>query len=342
MKSSQNQKKIVVVGSTGLVGTEILRTLESSTLAVDALVLLASERSAGKIVSFRGKSHEIKKFDQSEFEDSKWVFFSGKDGLSEEFCPVAAAEGAWVIDNSAVFRMNPEIPLVVPEVNLHAIGTDPGIIANPNCSTIQLAVALAPLRDNFGLKRVIVSTYQSASGSGGEYLEDLKKDTARVLGQEGENVSPASLAFNCLPAVGTKGEGLRFSEETKLENELRKILELDDLKVCATAVRVPTFVCHAESVVIETESPIDPEAAVEIMRSFDGIEILDDFENAKFPTPRQAAGTDPVWVGRIRKANVFDNDLAFWVVADNLRKGAALNAVQIAEALTLRTADYVR
>jgi len=336
MKSTVITKKIVIVGATGLVGTEILRILESTSLEFNEIVLLASERSAGKNIIFSGQDIKVEKFDPIHFKDANWVFFSGKDGLSEDFCPVAASGGAWVIDNSAVFRMKPDIPLVVPEVNIDSVGTTPGIIANPNCSTIQLAVALAPLRDKYGLKRVIVSTYQSASGAGGDYLDTLKQESAGILNNDAEHDKSDSLAFNCLPAIGEHAENGRFTEESKLENELMKILGMDNLPVCATAVRVPTFVSHGESVVIETETPVDPLEASSVLAEFNGIEVLDDFQNRKFPTLRQAAGTDPVWVGRIRQANIFKNDLAFWVVADNLRKGAALNAVQIAEYLSLR------
>jgi len=339
MKSSpQGPFRAVIVGATGLVGMEMIRTLERLPLPVDELILLASERSAGRKIAFRGVEHAVRAFDPSAFQDARWVFFSGKDGLSEENCPAAASAGAWVIDNSAVFRLTEGVPLVVPEVNMHAVGPRPGIVANPNCSTIQLAVALAPIRDNYGLRRVIVSTYQSASGAGGEYLEELVADSGKYLG-EGEGAVPVdSLAFNCLPAVGSLDEGARYSEETKVEKELRKILEMDDLGVCATAVRVPTMVSHCESVVVETERLIDPGDARRVLASAPGIKVLDDPAGGAFPTPRLAEGTDPVWVGRIRRAGVFENDLAFWVVADNLRKGAALNAVQIAVALNEREA----
>jgi aspartate-semialdehyde dehydrogenase len=329
----------VIVGATGLVGSAIIKTLERFPLPVDSLIALASSRSAGKQVEFRGETTLVEEFDPAAFRDARWVFFSGKDGLSEEYCPVAASEGAWVIDNSASFRMAADIPLVVPEVNLHAVGSRPGIIANPNCSTIQLAVALAPLRDAFGLRRVIVSTYQSASGAGGDYHDQLVTDSRAFLNDGEDSVTDESLAFNCLPAVGSLSGNGRFSEESKLENELRKILELADLPVCATAVRVPIMVSHCESVVIETEKPIDTESARGILSGSEGIKVLDDPVNNAFPTPRMATGTDPVWVGRIRTAGVFENDLAFWVVADNLLKGAALNAVQIAQAIHDRVSE---
>ncbi len=337
MSSSYPQNKVVLVGATGLVGTEILRTLERLPLPIDFLVPMASERSAGKEITFRNERKTVELFDPGAFRGARWVFFSGKDGLSEEFCPVAASEGAWVIDNSSVFRLKEDVPLVVPEVNMHSVGDRPGIIANPNCSTIQLAVALAPIRDSLGLKRVIVSTYQSASGAGNEYNDKLRDDASIFLSEGPDSVDADSLAFNCLPAVGSIDEDGRFGEETKLERELKKILDMELLPVCATAVRVPTFVSHCESVVVETESPVDPVDARRILKAFPGIEIIDDPENRAFPTPRRAEATDPVWVGRIRRACVFENDLAFWVVADNLRKGAALNAVQIAVELDRRT-----
>jgi aspartate-semialdehyde dehydrogenase len=310
--------------------------LERLPLEVDSLSLLAGHRSAGRNVSFRGQGHVVREFDPSCFNGAKWVFFGGKDGLSEEFCPAAASEGAWVIDNSSVFRLLDNYPLVVPEINLHAVSGSSGIIANPNCSTIQLAVALAPIRDSVGLKKVIVSTYQSVSGAGGDYLEKLEKDSRKVLEGGESDIEPDSPAFNLLPAIGPLGDDNRFGEEYKLERELRKILEMPGLPVVATAVRVPTRFAHGESVVIETEKPIDPESARSLWRSVAGITVLDDPAGLSFPTPRIAAGTDPVWVGRTRRARIFDNDLAFWVVSDNLLKGAALNAVQIAVALNDR------
>ena len=333
MSATQKPDKTVVVGATGLVGSEIVRTIERLHLPVDSLFLLASERSAGKMVEFQGNELTVQEFSSDFFRDAKRVFFSGKDGLSEEFCQVAADEGAWVIDNSSVFRMREDIPLVVPEINIDAVGETPGIIANPNCSTIQLAVALAPIRDNYGLRRVIVSTYQSASGAGGDYLDALMQDTALFLEKGWEAVGRDSLAFNCLPAVGSLEEGGRFSEETKLEIELKKILGMPDLKVSATAVRVPVAISHSESAVVETDKPIDPDDVRSLLDSMPGIGVLDNPDGRNFPTARQAELTDPVWVGRIRKAGIFENDLAMWVVADNLRKGAALNAVQIAVSL---------
>jgi aspartate-semialdehyde dehydrogenase len=336
MSATPKSHKTVIVGATGLVGTEIIRTLERFPLPVDSLDLLATARSAGQQVEFRGDKFTVKEFSPDFFRDAEWVFFSGKDGLSEEFCPVAANEGAWVIDNSSVFRMHDDVPLVVPEINLDAVGDIPGIIANPNCSTIQLAVALAPIRDKYGLRRVIVSTYQSASGAGGEYLDALMKDSELFLEKGWEALGRDSLAFNCLPAVGDLQEGERFSEETKLENELKKILNMPDLKISATAVRVPVAISHSESVIVETEKPADPSDVRRLLDSMPGIGVLDHPESRNFPTPRQAEFTDPVWVGRIRKAGIFDNDLALWVVADNLRKGAALNAVQIAVAINER------
>ena len=333
MTSISSQNNVVIVGATGLVGTQLVRVLERLPLPVNSLSLLAGHRLAGKNVSFRGQEHTVREFDPSHFKGAKWIFFGGKDGLSEEFCPVAASEGAWVIDNSSVFRLDDKYPLIVPEINLHAVKGSCGIIANPNCSTVQLAISLAPIRDSVGLKKVIVSTYQSASGAGGDYLEKLENDTQKVLDGRESDIKPDSLAFNLLPAIGPIGDNGRFGEEFKLEKELRKILEMPDLPVVATAVRVPTRIGHGESVVIETEKPIDPEKARSLWKSGKGIEVLDNPETASFPTPRIAAGTDPVWIGRARRARVFENDLAFWVVSDNLLKGAALNAVQIAVAL---------
>jgi aspartate-semialdehyde dehydrogenase len=339
MKATNTQNKVVIVGATGLVGTALVHTLERLPLDVDSLVLLASHRSAGKSVSFRGHEYTVELFDPAHFKGAKWVFFGGKDGLSEEFCPVAASEGAWVIDNSSVYRLRDDVPLVVPEVNLHTVEGTSGIIANPNCSTAQLALALGPIRDKAGLKRVIVSTYQSASGAGAEYLKQLEDDTRAVLDFGESAVGDNSLAFNLLPAIGSLEKGNRFGEEFKLEQELKKILEMPKLRVCATAVRVPTKYTHSESVVIETERPLSKEDARSLWSGYDGITVLDDIDSMKFPTSRIVAGTDPVWIGRIRKAGIFENDLAFWVVADNLLKGAALNAIQIAVALSHRESE---
>lgn len=337
MTETNINEKTVIVGASGLVGNALIKTLERFSFSTGELVLLASHRSVGKSVSFRGQEIKIKEFDPKYFSNAKWVFFSGKDGLSEEFCPVAEKEGAWVIDNSAVFRLRHEIPLVVPEINMHCIGDTPCIIANPNCSTIQLAVVLAPIRDAVGLRKVIVSTYQSASGAGLELLEQLEADTRNILDHgEKSAVDEKSLAFNLIPAIGGLCQDGRFGEEYKLEHELRKILEMPDLPVVATAVRVPTRFCHGESVVIETEEPIDPETARSILGRAPGIKMLDNQETMEFPCPRISTGTDPVWVGRIRRARVFNNDLAFFIVADNLLKGAALNAVQIAVELEKR------
>jgi aspartate-semialdehyde dehydrogenase len=328
--SATKSRKVVLVGATGLVGSAIIQTLERFPIDPEPLVLMATKKSADRKVRFRGTEMRVEEFDPSAFDDAWVVFFSGKDGLSEKYCPIAAGKGAWVIDNSAVFRMADGVPLVVPEVNPHEIGPAPRLIANPNCSTVQLAVVLNPIRKNFGLKRVIVSTYQSASGAGSEYLAQLNRDTAESLEKGFGGLDASSLAFNCLPDVGSQDIDGKFSEEVKLENELRKILGMPDLPVCATAVRVPTQVGHGESVVIETEKPADPDEVRSLLGESDGIAVEDEFEAREFPTPRKATGMDDVYVGRIRRAGIFENDLAFWVVADNLLKGAALNAVQIA------------
>lgn len=329
--NARDKSKVVIVGASGLVGSTFVRSLERLPLKIDELVLFGSEKSAGYPETFKGKPNPIRLFDPSEFKDAKFVFFSGAEWLSEQFCMHANKQGAWVIDNSSVFRMKAGVPLVVPEINLHTIGDEPQIIANPNCSTIQLAVALAPIRDKYGLKRVIVSTYQSASGAGNQYFTQLLDDSRTFL-ETGDNskIPEDSPAFNCHPDVGSPSKERRFSEETKLIFELRKILEMPDLPVCATAVRVPTPFGHGESVVIETEKPVKHDSVRRLLKGKPGIEVMDGWKNRSFPTPGGVTGTDEVWIGRIRKAGVFENDLAFWVVADNLLKGAAVNAIQIA------------
>jgi aspartate-semialdehyde dehydrogenase len=340
MTNPISRQKVVIVGATGLVGVQLVKTLERLSLDVDELVLLASHKSAGKSVSFRGRDYEVQEFNPVHFKGARWVFFGGKDGLSEQYCPAAALEGAWVIDNSSMFRLKDGIPLVVPEINMHAITGTSGIIANPNCSTIQVALALAPIRDRVGIERVVISTYQSVSGAGGEYLKTLEHDTRKILDGFENEVDVNSPAFNLLPAIGPLEADGRFGEEYKLEHELRKILEMPDLPIVATAVRTPTRWTHGESVVIETRDPITPDDANNFWRVTHGISVLDDAKALSFPNPRIAVGTDNVWIGRVRRARIFKNDLAFWVVADNLLKGAALNAVQIAVELDERAKRF--
>lgn len=326
--------RVGVVGATGAVGQELLKVLEERNFPVDELVPYASERSRGKKITFKGAEIEITVLDKESIKGCEVYLFSAGAGTSKGYAPLAAGNGI-VIDNSSAFRMEPDVPLVVPEVNPDDVRWHKGIIANPNCSTIIMVVALKPLHDAFGLKRVIVSTYQSVSGTGMKAIEELDRQTRDyVYGKEPECVVyPYPIAFNLIPHIDVFYDSGYTKEEMKMVLETRKIMHLEDLKVTATCVRVPTFRCHSEAVTVETEKPVTVERAREALENASGVKVMDDFSKNIYPTPRELAGTDEVYVGRIRDALVFENGLSMWVVADQLRKGAALNAVQIAELL---------
>lgn len=333
---------IAVVGATGAVGREMIRTLEERDLPIESLRLLASPRSAGQEVSFREQSIRVEVAAPEQFEGVDIALFSAGGGVSQELAPEAWARNCLVIDNSSAWRMDPDCPLVVPEVNPHALDFygRKGIVGNPNCSTIQMVMALKPLHDAFGLKRVVVSTYQSASGAGQKGIEELNEQTVAALrlGEVKAETFAHQLAFNLLPHIDVFLEDDYTKEEHKMIGETRKILETPDLAVYPTCVRVPVFTCHAESVLIETERPISVPEARELLLTFPGIEVQDDPASALYPMPIEANNTDPVYVGRIRQMPNDPHHLSMWVVSDNLRKGAALNAVQIAE---LMIADYL-
>ncbi len=334
---------VAVVGATGAVGKAMLDCLSSRGFPFANLRLFASARSVGKKIECAGKKWECGLLSKGCFEGVDFAFFDASDEVSRDWVPEARAAGAFVIDNSATFRMDPEVLLAVPEVNgeaLIAIARNPGaLIAGPNCTTAQLVVALKPLHDRYGLKRVIVSTYQSVSGAGASAIEELRSQTSDVLaGKEAKAVKlKHPIAFNCIPQIGSfiKSTVLdgATSEEEKVILETRKILGLPDLKVSCTAIRVPTIACHAESVSAEFEKRPDPVEARELLSHFRGIKVLDDPTAGTYPMNLHATGHDPVYVGRIRKDPSHDFGLQFWVVADNLRKGAALNAIQIAETI---------
>ncbi len=324
---------VAVVGATGAVGEEMLKVLEERRLPVHRLVPLASERSAGRSVNFHGEEIDVVAINDAAFDEVDVALFSAGADISEEYAPIAASKGAFVIDNSRAFRMDPDVPLVIPEVNQSALKSTSKIIANPNCSTIQMVMALKPLHEAAKLKRVVVSTYQSASGAGRDAMNELRDQTIALLNFGDPKVEHFSrrLAFDALPHID-RFEGDGFTrEEQKMINETRKILDLPDLSVCATCVRVPIFVGHAMSVNAEFEQALSLEAAQAALDKFPGI----DFRRAAddYPVAADAAGHDDVFVGRLRKDPSTDNGFAFWVVADNLRKGAATNAVQIAETL---------
>ena len=329
---------VAVVGATGAVGRVMLSILEERKFPVDTLLPLASARSAGQQVEFAGRKITVQELKADSFEGVDIALFSAGGSISKEFCPIAAKAGCVVIDNSSAFRMDKDIPLVVPEVNPHAIGDNPGIIANPNCSTIQMVVALKPIHDRYKIKRVVVSTYQSVSGSGQKAIEELKSQTGQALNGQAvaKAVYPHQIAFNCLPHIDVFLDSGYTKEEMKMVNETRKILEDDAIQVSPTTVRVPVFYAHSEAVNVETESEIDVQELRQILSQAPGVRLVDAPEKNEYPLATDAAGKDEVMVGRIRAD--LDNPRAvnLWIVSDNLRKGAALNAIQIAEVLTRR------
>ncbi len=326
--------RVAVVGATGMVGAEMLRVLEQRAFPVSELVPVASARSAGKTVTFRGKPHTVVEIAPEVFEGIDLALFSAGGGTSRQWSPIAAAKGALVVDNSSAFRADPECPLVVPEVNPDAAGNRPkGIIANPNCSTIQMVVALKPLHDEGRLKRVVVATYQAISGAGATAVaafEAQEEATARGDDVDKEKLS-GQLSRNLLMHWKPDPETGYQEEELKMVSETRKIFGDPSIAVSPTAVRVPVVTAHSEAVTVETHAPIAVERARELLRAAKGIEVVDDFEKGVYPQPIDAAGRDPVYVGRIRQDVGNPGGIQMWVVSDNLRKGAALNAVQIAE-----------
>lgn len=328
---------IAIVGATGLVGQEMLKILEERNFPVGSLTLLASERSTGSSLSFKGKSVKVSLLSDATFEGIDIGLFSPGASVSAVYAPKAASEGCTVIDNTSQFRMDKDVPLVVPEVNPHAIKgyRKKGIIANPNCSTIQMVVALKPIHDAAGIKRVVVSTYQSTSGAGKDAMDELLKQTKAILNHEEpeNNVFPHRIAFNCLPQIDVFLDNRYTKEEMKMIKETQKIFEDDSIQITATTVRVPVFIGHSESINIETEKKISAEEAIKILSSAPGIKVMDDPSSDVYPMSSDASEIDEVMVGRIREDESIENGLNIWVVADNLRKGAALNAIQIAEIL---------
>ncbi|MBF0309323.1 MAG: aspartate-semialdehyde dehydrogenase [Magnetococcales bacterium] len=330
---------VAVVGATGNVGREMLRTLEQRNFPVGELHLLASSRSAGNHIEFRGRDVVVKDLETFDFTGCQIGLFSPGAKVSAVHAPRAAAAGCVVIDNTSFFRMDPDVPLVVPEVNPHHMADfrKKNIIANPNCSTIQMVVALKPLHDAATIRRVVVSTYQAVSGAGKEAMDELFEQTRAVYLPGGKPVPPKKfakeIAFNLVPQIDVFLESGYTKEEMKMVNETRKILD-PDIRVTATAVRVPVMNCHSESINIETEKHLTVARAREILAGAPGVVVLDDTTTpGGYMTPKEASGTDATFVSRIRQDESIDNGLNLWVVADNLRKGAALNAVQIAEAL---------
>tara|TARA_R100000005_G_scaffold57765_6_gene29077 strand:+ start:3538 stop:4563 length:1026 start_codon:yes stop_codon:yes gene_type:complete len=332
------QYDVAVVGATGAVGETMMSILEERDFPVRTLYPLASARSAGKTVKFRGKSVRVTDLAEFDFSQAQIGLFSAGGSISEEFAPKAAAAGCIVIDNTSHFRRDADIPLVVPEVNLSALAgyTQRNIIANPNCSTIQMLVALKPIYDAVGIERINVCTYQAVSGTGKEAIEELAGQTARLLnGQSIEcEVYPKQIAFNVLPHIDTFQDNGYTREEMKMVWETQKILGDDSIQVNPTCVRVPVFFGHSEAVHIETREKISAAAARKLLEDFPGITVLDERVDGGYPTAvTESAGKDAVFVGRIREDISHPRGLDLWVVSDNVRKGAALNSIQIAEAL---------
>ncbi len=328
---------VAVAGATGAVGTQMVQCLEERNFPVKMLRPLASERSLGKAVSFHGQDIPVEVLTEKSFEGIDIALFSAGGGTSLKFSPMAAASGAVVVDNSSAWRMDPEVPLVVPEVNPGDIAQykTKGIIANPNCSTIQMVVVLKPIHDAARIKRVVVSTYQAVSGTGQKAVEELAGQVRALLsGQDPEiKVYPYRIAFNVFPHIDVFLENGYTKEEMKMVLETRKIMGDDTIRVSATTARVPVFYGHSESVNIETEKKISPTQVRELLAQAPGVKVVDDPANRMYPMPLDAAGQDLTLVGRIREDASIANGIDLWIVADNIRKGAATNAVQIAEIL---------
>ncbi|HII4468931.1 aspartate-semialdehyde dehydrogenase [Clostridium perfringens] len=318
---------VAIVGATGNVGRKFLEILEERNFPVKELYLFASKRSAGKTLKFKGEDVLVEELCEANIENKKidFALFSAGGSVSLEFAPIFAKHGAVVIDNSSAWRMDKEVPLVVPEVNPEDVKWHNGIIANPNCSTIQAMVALKPLYDKYGIKRIVYSTYQAVSGAGIQGILDLQEGTTKKF--------PYPILGNVIPHIDVFLDNGYTKEEIKMIEETKKILHDDNLRITATTVRVPVLNAHSESINVELNSEFELENVIDLFNSSKGIIVHDDVENLKYPTPLELSGKDEVFVGRIRRDFSLDNGLNLWVVADNIRKGAALNAIQIAEIL---------
>lgn len=321
--------KIAVVGATGMVGQEMLKVLEEQQIKIDELVPVASKKSVGKLVEFSGKSYPCVDLDTALTMSCDYALFSAGGDTSLAYAPKFAAAGTRVIDNSSAWRMDPNVPLVVPEINFESIQENHMIIANPNCSTIQLVMTLAPLHQKYGVDRVVVSTYQSISGTGVKAVQQMENERNN---QEGEKAYAYPIDRNCIPQCDVFTENDYTKEEMKLTNETKKIVD-DRIQVVATAVRVPVVGGHSESVNVRFHSPIEVDEVKNILSNTPGVQVVDDPSNAQYPMPIYAHRKDEVFVGRIRKDFTEENTLNLWIVSDNLRKGAATNAVQIVKAL---------
>jgi aspartate-semialdehyde dehydrogenase len=334
---SKKQFHVAVAGATGAVGNQMIACLEERNFPVASIKFLASSRSAGKKLNFRGTPVVVEEMTENSFKGMDIALFSAGGSTSEKFAPAAAASGCVVIDNSSAWRMDPQVPLVVPEVNSHAIAgyKQKGIIANPNCSTIQMVVALNPIHKAFGIKRIVVSTYQAVSGTGQKAIVELDNQVRAILSNQPieRKVYPHRIAFNCLPHIDVFLDNGYTKEEMKMVWETQKIMEDETIGVTATTVRVPVFYSHSESINIETRRPITPAAVRDLLATAPGVKVVDDLKTNTYPMPIDTAGQDLTFVGRIRQDESIPNAINLWVVADNIRKGAATNAVQIAEIL---------
>ena len=334
---TQKKYNVAVAGATGLVGTQMIKCLEERDFPIQTIKFLASSRSAGKTLEFKGKKVIVEELKEDSFKGMDIAIFSAGGSPSQHFAPFAAKDGCVVVDNSSAWRMDPDVPLVVPEVNPHAVAqhTKKGIIANPNCSTIQMVVALNPIQKACGIKRLVISTYQAVSGTGKDAVDELMAQTRSVFqfSESEPSVYPHKIAFNCLPHIDKFLENGYTKEEMKMVNETRKIFEDDSIGITATTVRVPVIYGHSESVNIETRAPLSAKQATELLASAPGIIVADCPAENHYPLAIDAAGRDETFVGRIRNDESIENGLNMWIVADNIRKGAATNAVQIAELL---------
>jgi len=330
-----SEPHVAIIGITGAVGQEMIQCLEKRDFPIKKLTLLASAKSAGKIFSFKGKEIPVQELTLDSFDDVDIALFSAGGSISKEFAPVAAKSGAVVIDNSSAFRMDPEVPLIIPEINPEATHSNKGIIANPNCTTIVTLMGLNPLHKEWQVRGIIASSYQAVSGSGAQGIKELKNQISAI--NEGSSVErkvyPHQIAYNVIPQVDTFLENGYTKEEMKIENEGRKILGNSTLKASVTCVRVPVYRSHSVSVTAQFASEPDVNKARELINAAPGVSVRDEPDSGIFPTPLDTTEQDECLVGRIRKDIVLENALSFWVVGDQVRKGAALNAVQIAELL---------
>ena len=329
--------RTAILGATGAVGQEMLRILEERQFPTASLRLLASSRTAGQRLPYRGRLIEVEEVGEDSFRDTDLVLSSAGGSISKQWLPKAVAAGATCVDNTSAYRMEADVPLVVPEINSHALENHHGIISNPNCSTIQMVVALDPIRKEAGIKRLVIATYQAVSGKSGRAIGEMLDQTRQILDGRADGIVPSEfpyqIAFNCLPHIDVFLENDYTREEMKMVHETWKIFEDNSIGITATTVRVPVVRGHSEAINVETHGPISVERVRELLAQAPGVAVVDDPSRNEYPMPIYAADRDLTYVGRIRKDESIENGINLWVVSDNLRKGAALNAIQIAEVL---------